>query len=116
MESGRKNERRYSWLPRISVGRPVTVLMIFCALVLLGAVALRKLPVQLMPSGFDPAFMMVRVPYPAANPTEVEEEIILPLENALYISRDFVVDHQGFLGHDIFFCKKPHSQDHIGTG
>ena len=61
--------------------------MIFCALVLLGVVALRKLPVQLMPAGFDPAFMMVRVPYPGANPTEVEEEIVLPLENALYTVR-----------------------------
>ena len=62
MESERNERGRHSWLPWISVTRPVTVLMIFCALVLLGVVALRKLPVQLMPAGFDPAFMMVRVP------------------------------------------------------
>ncbi len=61
--------------------------MILCALVLLGAVALTKLPVALTPSGFDPAFMMVRVPYDGANPAEVEEEIVLPLENALYTVR-----------------------------
>jgi len=77
----------YSWLPGISVNRPVTVLMILCALVLLGVVALHRLPVQLTPSGFDPAFMMVRVPYPGANPAEVEEEIVRPLETALYTVR-----------------------------
>jgi HAE1 family hydrophobic/amphiphilic exporter-1 len=69
------------------VGRPITVLMLFCALVLLGVVALSRLPVQLTPSGFDPAFMSVRVPYPGANPAEVEEEIVRPLETALFTVR-----------------------------
>lgn len=72
-----------AFLPRLSVDRPVTVLMILAALLLLGTVAFLKLPVQLMPSGFDPAFMMLRVPYPGANPAEVEEQIVLPMEEAL---------------------------------
>ena len=74
---------RGSLLPRISVTRPVTVLMILCALLLLGVVALSRLPVQLMPSGYDPAFMSIRVPYPGANPAEVEEQLVLPLEGAM---------------------------------
>ncbi|HHN75196.1 MAG TPA: efflux RND transporter permease subunit [Acidobacteria bacterium] len=76
-----------SLLPRLSINRPVTVLMILLALLLLGGVSLFKLPVQLTPSGYDPAFMMVRVPYPGANPTEVEENILRPLEDAFYTVR-----------------------------
>jgi HAE1 family hydrophobic/amphiphilic exporter-1 len=77
------SDDRYAWLPRISVGRPVTVLMIICALVVLGTVALLRLPLQLFPTGYDAPFMSVRVPYPAANPSEVEQKIVIPLEDAL---------------------------------
>ena len=80
-------DRKYGLLPRISVSRPVTVLMALLAIFLLGAVAFLRLPVQLMPAGFDPAHLSIRVPYPAANPTEVEELIVLPLEEALYTIR-----------------------------
>lgn len=79
--------RRYSLLPRLSVGRPVTILMLALALLLLGAVAFFKLPVQMFPAGYDPAFMMVNVPYPGANPSETEEEIVRPLEDAFYTVR-----------------------------
>ena len=80
-------DRGYGFLPRISVNRPVTVLMALLAIFLLGAVAFVRLPIQLMPAGFDPAFLSINVPYPAANPTEVEELIILPLEESLYTIR-----------------------------
>jgi len=83
----RRRDERYAWLPRISVGRPVTVLMLLCALIVLGTVALFRLPIQLFPSGYDPPFVYVRVPYPAANPTEVEQKIVLPLEDALLTVR-----------------------------
>ncbi len=85
--SRERPDRAGSWLPRISVSRPVTVLMALSALFLLGAVAFLKLPVQLMPAGFDPAFMSVGVPYRGANPSEVEQSIVLPLEDALYTVR-----------------------------
>lgn len=81
------SDERYAWLPRISVDRPVTVLMLLCALALVGTVALVRLPIQLYPSGYDMPFLSVRVPYPAANPTEIEQEIILPLEDALLTVR-----------------------------
>jgi HAE1 family hydrophobic/amphiphilic exporter-1 len=61
--------------------------MLLCALLVLGAVALVQLPVQLFPSGYNAPFMSVRVPYPGANPTEVEQKIINPLEDALYTVR-----------------------------
>ena len=84
-DDGRRDDvpERGSFLPRISVTRPVTVLMILSALLLLGVVALTRLPVQLMPSGYDPSFMSIRVPYPGANPAEVEEQLVLPLEGAM---------------------------------
>ncbi len=81
------SDERYSWLARISVGRPVTVLMLLCALLVVGIVALVRIPVQLFPSGYDMPFVSVRVPYPAANPTEVEQKIVLPLEDALLTVR-----------------------------
>ncbi len=76
-----------TWLPRTSVGRPVTVVMLLIALLILGAVSLSRLPVQMMPDGFDPPFMMVFVPFPGANPSEVEDKIIKPLEDQLFTVR-----------------------------
>jgi HAE1 family hydrophobic/amphiphilic exporter-1 len=79
-----RDDERGALLPRVSLNRPVTVFVLACAIVMIGAVSLIRLPIQLMPSGFDPAFMMVRVPYPGANPTEIEKSIVLPLEDAFY--------------------------------
>ena len=73
-------ETRESLLPRLSIRRPITVLMIFCALLLVGAIAYVKLPITLFPSGFDPPFLWVWVSYRTSNPTEIEEQITRPLE------------------------------------
>lgn len=78
---------RGAWLPRISVGRPVTVAMVLSALVLLGGLALVKLPVQLYPSGYESSHLSVRIPYPGANPSEIEEHLVRPLEDAMYTVR-----------------------------
>ena len=66
-------QKREAFLPRLSVRRPVSVFMIFCALLLVGAIACVKLPITLMPSGFDPPFLWVWVSYRYANPAEIEE-------------------------------------------
>lgn len=84
MSPFRTDEEKGALLPRLSLQRPVTVFVIACAILLVGVVALARLPIQLMPSGFDPAFLMVMVPYPGGNPTETEQTILLPLEDALY--------------------------------
>ena len=73
-------ETKESLLPRLSVRRPISVLMIFCALLLVGAIAYIKLPITLFPSGFDPPFLWVWVSYRTSNPTEIEEQITRPLE------------------------------------
>jgi hydrophobic/amphiphilic exporter-1 (mainly G- bacteria), HAE1 family len=76
-------EDRPSLLPRLSVSRPVTVTMILVALMVVGAVAYVRIPVKLMPSGFTPPFMYVRVGYPGTTPQEVEQQIARPLEELL---------------------------------
>lgn len=71
------------WLPRQAVERPVSVLMTFLALLVLGAIAWVRIPVQLMPDGFDPGFLWLQVPYPNSSPTESDEKLVRPIEAQL---------------------------------
>jgi HAE1 family hydrophobic/amphiphilic exporter-1 len=57
--------------------------MIFFSFVLLGAVAVVRTPLQLLPDGWNPPFMWIWIPYPNSSPTEVEEKITRPLEENL---------------------------------
>ena len=75
--------QKASFLPRISVTRPVTVTMCLVALLVLGVVAYSRIPVKLMPSGLTPPFLYVRISYRNATPQETEREITLPLEETL---------------------------------
>lgn len=74
---------RHSVIPRISVTRPVTVTMCLIALLIVGAVAYLRTPVQLFPSGFNPPFLWVGVNYPGSTPQEIEQQIARPLEEVL---------------------------------
>ncbi len=70
-------------LPAFSLKRPVTVLMLFIALVVTGAVALTKVPLEMMPSGFKSPWMGFWVSYPNSTPEEIEELISRPFEEHL---------------------------------
>jgi HAE1 family hydrophobic/amphiphilic exporter-1 len=70
-------------LPSLAYDRPVSVLMFFLALLVLGTIAWMRVPVQMMPDGFEPGFLWVQVPYPNASPTEVDERIVRPVEDQL---------------------------------
>ncbi|MFH1861800.1 MAG: efflux RND transporter permease subunit, partial [bacterium] len=74
---------RESLLPRLSVKRPISVLMFFCAILVVGAIAYIKLPISLFPAGFDPPFLWVWVSYRTSNPAEIEEQITRPVEEQL---------------------------------
>lgn len=66
----------------LSVRRPVTTLMVFLSLVVVGIIATRLVPLEYFPDiSFPGAF--VNVPYPNASPEEVEEQVIRPMEEAL---------------------------------
>ncbi len=69
-------------LPRLSVRRPVTMTMVLLSLLVLGALSLHRIPLAFLPDVDFPA-VFVSVPYPNANPRQIEREIVRPLEEAL---------------------------------
>jgi HAE1 family hydrophobic/amphiphilic exporter-1 len=75
--------RDSSFLPRLSVRRPVTVVMIFVALLVVGFIAYTRIPLEMMPQGYDLPFMGVYVPYPNASPEEIEDQITRPIEQII---------------------------------
>ncbi len=70
-------------LVRASLRRPVMMMMILLSMLVLGAIALVRIPLELVPSGFSPPFLRVSVTYPDATAKDVEERITRPLEQAL---------------------------------
>ncbi|HJP31521.1 MAG TPA: efflux RND transporter permease subunit [Candidatus Latescibacteria bacterium] len=74
---------RGSWLPRLSVDRPVSVIMVVIATLVVGYVAYSRIPLALFPSGMDGDRLHIRVSYADASPEEVEEKITRPLEEAI---------------------------------
>lgn len=69
-------------LPRLAVDRPVTTGMILVSILVLGGIAMARLPRAYLPE-VDVPFIMVQVPYPNSNPTQVEKEIVKPIEETL---------------------------------
>jgi len=69
-------------LPEIAIRRPVTTLMIIVSLVVLGLVAMLRLPLAFMPEVQEPE-LFVRLPYNNASPEQVERMVVRPVEDAL---------------------------------
>ena len=69
-------------LTHIAIRRPVTTVMFFVSLVVVGAIASRLLPLEQWPD-VDVPFIFVQVPYPGSSPEEVERLITRPLEEVL---------------------------------
>ncbi len=70
------------WLSRLSIDRPVFMTMVVGVMMLLGLVALTRLPVNLFPEVSLPVITAV-LPYPGASPEQVEEEVVKPIEDAV---------------------------------
>ncbi len=66
----------------IALRRPITTVMLFLALTLIGLIATRLLPLEQFPDIAFPG-MQVTIPYPGSTPEEVEELITRPVEEAL---------------------------------
>jgi len=66
----------------VALKRPVTTVMTFVALALIGLVSVRLLPLEKFPDIQWPG-MFVQVPYPGSTPEEVERQITRPIEEAL---------------------------------
>ena len=69
-------------LTPLALRRPVTTMMVFVSLVLVGGISARLIPLELFPE-LDWPFISVRAPYPGATPEEVERQITRPIEEVL---------------------------------
>lgn len=69
-------------LPELAIRRPVATLTVIISLVLLGSVALVRLPLGFMPEVEHPS-LFVQVPFPNSTPEQTERLIVRPIEEAL---------------------------------
>jgi HAE1 family hydrophobic/amphiphilic exporter-1 len=65
-----------------SIKRPVTALVVFACLVVIGFISSRMLPLEFMPD-FEVPYLGVEIPYPGSTPEEVERRITQPVEEVL---------------------------------
>ncbi len=81
-----KTERYSRWealLPRFSLNRRVTVLVLLASTVVLGVVATMGIPLEMFPAGFSNPFLSVQAPWRDAPAPEVLDKVVLPLEEEL---------------------------------
>ena len=65
-----------------SIKRPITTIMCFVSLFVVGLIAAFRLPLEALPDVSAP-FMFVQLPYSGSTPEEVERTILRPAEEAL---------------------------------
>ncbi len=70
------------WLTRLALRNWIGVLMTSCALILVGAQSISKLPIDLFPNLSVPVLIVGTI-YPGASPLDVERSITYPLEKTL---------------------------------
>ena len=69
-------------LPELAIKRPVTTITVITSIVVLGIVALIRLPIGFMPE-VDRPVLFVQVPFPNATPEQTERLVVRPIEAAL---------------------------------
>lgn len=69
-------------LPEFGVRKPVTNLMIFCAILVIALYSITKLGVDMFPE-IEPPAITVIASYLGASPADVETKVVEPLENQL---------------------------------
>jgi HAE1 family hydrophobic/amphiphilic exporter-1 len=69
-------------LAELSLKRPVSTVMFFISLTVIGLIAAFRLPLEFMPAA-DAPFAFVQIPYPGSTPQEVERTITRPAEESL---------------------------------
>jgi HAE1 family hydrophobic/amphiphilic exporter-1 len=69
-------------ITELSLRRPVTTLMVFISLLVIGLISTRMVPLELVPDiTFPGAF--VQIPYPNSTPADINENIARPIEEVL---------------------------------
>lgn len=69
-------------ITELSIRRPVTTIMVFVSLVVIGLIASFRLPLESQPE-VSPPFFFVQLPYPGSTPEEVERNLVRPVEEAI---------------------------------
>ncbi len=69
-------------LAELSLKRPVTVIMVFVSMTVIGLIAAFRLPLESMPDIQFP-FLELNLPYQGSTPSEVERLVTRPVEEAL---------------------------------
>ncbi len=69
-------------LASLSLRRPVTILMLFFALFVIGVIAMKRIPIEFLPQTSN-NYMWVQLPYNGSTPRDVEREILMPAEDSL---------------------------------
>jgi len=69
-------------LAELSLKRPVTVIMVFVSMTVIGLIAAFRLPLESMPDIQFP-FLGIVIPYQGSTPAEVERTVTRPIEEAL---------------------------------
>lgn len=69
-------------IPAFAVRRPVTVIMLLISVMIIGGIALSRMPLAFLPE-VDAPFIGIQIAYPNSNPWQVEREIVKPVEEVL---------------------------------
>ncbi|UCE17854.1 MAG: efflux RND transporter permease subunit [Gemmatimonadota bacterium] len=69
-------------IPDFTIRRPITTVMILVSLVVIGAVSISRLPLEFLPNVEFPG-LFIYTPYPNSTPNEVEQNITVPIEEAI---------------------------------
>ncbi len=69
-------------ITELSIRRPVTTIMLFVSMVVIGLIASFRLPLEAEPEATIP-FFFISLPYPGSTPEEVERNIVRPVEEAI---------------------------------
>jgi HAE1 family hydrophobic/amphiphilic exporter-1 len=79
----RPDEGQVGRLTRFSLDRRITILVLLLTTLVVGAVASLRMPLELIPRGFQEPSLGIRVPWQDAPAPEVLEKIALPLEEEI---------------------------------
>lgn len=71
-----------SGVAEISIKRPITTIMLFVSMFVIGLIAAVRLPLESLPDISAP-FLFIQLPYDGSTPEEVERTILRPSEEAL---------------------------------
>jgi len=74
---------REGGISRFSLDRSITVFVLFVTVLVVGAIATSRIPVELLPSGFTNPQLVVRIPWEDAPSKEVMDKLSIPLEEEL---------------------------------